>query len=61
MMRKEFSQYIGESIMEGFNRGVTMFMETLNEEIYRDYLCEKIGTDNIVANLTLDDLRKVKK
>jgi len=54
MMRENFISLIQEKAAQGFNRGLELFMEDLNEELVRDEVLSEHSLDAIVEHLVTD-------
>lgn len=55
-MLREFVQLVDEAVDEGFDRGLTMFMESLEEDLMKAELISENGsTDKIIAEMLVRD------
>lgn len=51
-MFREYVNLVNESVIEGIGNGVTMFLETLNDDIELDSVFESNGgVENVVAKI----------
>ena len=42
-MFREYVNLVNESVDEGVNRGIQMFLESLNQDLITDEICEEFG------------------
>ena len=53
-MLRDFVELVNEAVDEGFERGITLFMESLESDMSKDAVIEENGFDNIVGQLMTD-------
>jgi hypothetical protein len=57
MLRKEFIQIVENTVEQGFNRGVTLFLENLEESLGKESIFEQFGgVDNTINALMEQEL-----
>ncbi len=50
-MLRPFVNLVQEAVLEGFDRGVHLFMETLNQDIGKSQVFNEYGVDNVISGL----------
>jgi len=55
-MLREFVQLVDEAVDDGFNRGLNLFMENLEEDLLKsEVIAESGGVDNLFAAILEND------
>lgn len=58
MMREKFNRLVSEATSLGFERGMSLFMDQLNEDIERDAQLQECDTDALLDYMVASALTK---
>ena len=54
-MLREFVQLVSEAVDDGFNRGLNLFMENLEEDLAKSEILSETSIDQVVAEMLVAD------
>ena len=54
-MLREFVQLVSEAVDDGFNRGLNLFMENLEEDLAKSEILSEVTIDQVISEMLTTD------